>query len=75
MIDILKTNDLSEIYKQLGDFALQQQQKGMEKAFDEVVRLRDEFDNEPQDGSKDGQIRSNAYRKALTDIIEKLKPF
>jgi hypothetical protein len=75
MNDILKTTDIIQLHKQLDDFALHHQQKGIEKAFNEVVRLRDEFDSLSQDGSNNGQIHADAYRQALTKVIETIRPF
>lgn len=75
MNDILKTTDIIQLHKQLDEFALHHQQKGIEKAFDEVVRLRDEFDCETQNVSKDSQIIAEAYRNALTKVIETITPF
>ena len=75
MTDLLKSADLIELHKKLDEFASHHQQKGAEKAFDEVVRMRDEHISNPQDGSNEGQIANKAYRQALTDVIEKLRPF
>ena len=75
MNEILKTNDIIQLHKQLDEFALHHQQKGMEKAFDEVVRLRDDFRAKLKSADKMDQISDEAYEQALTKVIETIRPF
>jgi hypothetical protein len=75
MNDILKTTDIIQLHKQLDEFALHHQQKGVEKVISEIKEMYQEFKNSERSASNKDQLIDSGKDLVYFAIINRFEPF
>jgi hypothetical protein len=70
--EILTSENLIEIHKNLNDFAKHHQNLGGQKAHKLIKAMWDETKSQPRDGSKDALLRDEGFDKAFSIILKEL---